>query len=317
MSRTLLVFGWYGKNNCGDELMKRALIELFTPRNIVLRFVDYIDGNALKGTSGIIFGGGSILHNDPHVSPGALNLLLARKYPVCYVGVGLGSEAEPSQVHQQLLRVAAFTVFRDRDMLDLVYSLTVPTATLSQPPTGVLWLTNVEVLPTHASPHWMHVAWERFKDESAQCIDQLVDDHGLHIDFGLMCRNDRQDDAWPAHELTGRTLRRPPKQLLHRLSDLEGAVALMRRHRVVVTQRYHGIVLSEIAGVPYVSVAHHDKLNDAMPHRGTYLSYHGINKRQLVSAIECQALSSLSPYTVDRWVYDRLVERVVEMIGGS
>jgi len=313
MSLTFLVYGWFNKQNVGDELMKQALRVIFEPKSVDLRFVDHISTQQLVGVDAVVFGGGSILYDDPVIDAGVLAALLAREVPTFYVGVG--GETAVGRVHQQLLDVAELTFFRELDVPDLVYALEPDLSTLAHPPKGVLFVPNVEVVPTHAEPHWAHVAWEHFKNEVAQCLDQFID-RGVPVSFLLMCNGEQKQDAWPAAELMGRMLRRAPRLWTYAATDLS-ITRLMRHFECVVTQRYHGIILSELAGVPYVSIAHHDKLKLAQPHRGQHLAYHAMNKDMLTDALELARTTPIAPHRVPRKVYDDMVDQIISVVTGG
>lgn len=312
---TLLVYGWYGRSNSGDELMKHALEQLFEPRGVHLKFVDELKVNDVSGSSGVLFGGGSILWAAPHAQPGALRLLQSGSRPAFYVGVG--GETTHHPVHSQLMSGSSVVVFRDRDMPDLAYSLQPPTVDKSNPVRDeILFIPNIEVVPTYADPHWMHLSWARFKDEIAQTLDLIIDTYGIHPTFLLMCHNDRMDDAWPAYEIIASLKRRPPvPKLVRAPTDTITLFNLVNGYRTVVTQRYHGIILAEMLGVPYVSIDHHDKLKGATPTRGTHVPYHGIIKRTVVDAIVSAITQhTMSPFTVPRDTYSQIAENVVSAI---
>jgi len=310
MSLVFVVNGWYGRRNLGDELMKLALRTVFEPKGVELRFIDHIGVEQLVGVDAVIFGGGSILHADPDVSPEALAAMLARHVPTFYVGVG--GESGPSKVHQQLLAIAEPVFFRELDVPDLAYALDPDLSAPAHPPKGVLFVPNVEVVPTHADPHWAHVSWEHFKNETAQCLDRCIDS-GTPVSFLLMCNSEQKQDAWPAAELMGRMLRRGPRLWTYTATDLS-TTRLMRHFECVVTQRYHGIILSELAGVPYVSIDHHDKLKLAHPHRGGHLAYHGMRKDELTDAIELAHATPIEPHCVPRAVYDDMVDQIINVV---
>ena len=317
MSSHVLAYGWYGRGNLGDELMYRALISLFHPRGVHVHANDHLTVDKLKHAKGVVFGGGSILWNAPSAEKEALDLLLSGKVPVFYMGVGVETGIHPT--HQALMKVAKKVITRTPDrefdwMPDLVYSLDVAAA-LPAPAQreGLLIVPNVEVLPTHANPHWMHVAWERYKDEFAQLLDDYVD-KGIKPTFMLMCKNPNQDDLWAACELIARMRHRSTKfNFVKPEHELE-AIMMMRSHQVVITQRFHGIVLAEAAGVAYVSVDHHDKLKQASPHRGERVEYHGANKSTLHAAIERARTQALDPFQLDPGVYGSLADEVVKII---
>ena len=314
---TALVYGWYGRGNAGDELMKHAIAGMLRPRGFELSFVDKIgvpqllNYDKVEGyVDAVIFGGGSILDGDPNVTPEAMEVLLAGKVPVFYVGVGIETQVHPK--HQALMSVARLVAARERDIPDLAFSLPRPDHTPSHPPHGLLVIPNVETVPTWADPHWKHVAWERYKDEFAQALDHLIDG-GLEVSFLLMCSNLHMEDAWPASELMARMKRRGTKKHVFKAGGTE-VLVLLQRHAAIVTQRYHGIILAEMAGVPYVSIDHHDKLKHATPSRGLHLPYHGVRKDELIGTIEKSLDTTLSPHLVPRQVYDDLADKIVGIV---
>lgn len=316
----VLVYGWYGRGNSGDELMGRALRSMFEPKGIELCFVPQLTFADVMSSDAVIVGGGSILNAAPIADPEALDALLQGKRPVFYLGVGMETAIDPA--HVQLLKVSRFTSTRSTTwpnwvpnvypMPDLAYALGSAAPSDAPEHRSVLVVPNLEVVPRWTDPHWMHVAWERFKDELAQCMDELVEG-GATLGFLLMCQNRVMDDAWPAHELVARMKRRSTTFSMERAAD--DAAAVLRTiagHSLVITQRFHGIVLAQMAGVPCVAVGHHDKLRDVNPFDGTFVAYHGCNKAQLHEAI--RRCSVRRPITVSRELYDRVADAVVRVI---
>ena len=312
----MLVYGWYGRNNVGDELMKHALAGMMRPRGITLNFVDEIKQLLNPETGelvrGVIFGGGSILQDAPRVSAEALDVLLAGKVPVFYVGVGPETSFHP--VHRKLMAVAHVVAFRDLDIPDLAYSLQAETRPLVRSPQGILVLPNVETIPTWEDAHWMHVAWEHYRNELAQALDHFID-RGITVTFGLMCSAASKEDAWAAAEIISRMKRRGTKHEVTTLKNGMQSTLLMRCHKAIITQRYHGIVLAEMAGVPYVAVEHHDKLKNSKPHRGHFMSFHGMTKATMIDAVQGAMEAQLEPHQEPRQVYDDLVDRIINVIG--
>jgi hypothetical protein len=310
MDPRVLVYGWYGRGNLGDELMKLSLERLLHDHGLEPQFVDVIDDVALEGAAGTIFGGGSILADDPNVTLSAVKTLASGHVPVFYVGVG--GETDISPIHQVLINSSRVVAFRELDIPDLAYSLNVNVPTRTVPGTGVLVVPNVELVPTTADPHWKHVAWEHFKTEFSQVLDRCVQ-RKHPVSFMRVCMNPKQDDAWAACELMSRmTLRDSYPSYM--AADLVTACSLVQRSRVVITQRYHGIVLAEMAGVPYVSVNHHNKLSLAHPHRGPSVSYYGVQKDPLWDLIESAMAMQIEPHRPPRSVYDDIMARIVAVI---
>jgi hypothetical protein len=316
MAGPVLVYGWYGRGNAGDELMKLALSEMLVAHGLEPKFVDKIDDGVLEGAAGVVFGGGSILTDDPDVSHTAVETLAALRVPVFYVGVG--GETEISPIHQRLINASPVVAFRELDTPDLAYwfdalALDQHYGLPAHEPKGVLVIPNCEVLPTHVDPHWKHAGWEHFKNEFAQVLDRAVErKHPLA--FLSMCKNPHKDDAWCAAELMGRMSRRDNYHVYTCSKDPLWATRLMRHYRVVITQRYHGIILAEMAGVPYVSISHHNKLKLSHPHRGPDTSYYSVQKDPVWDCVEQALAMRIDPYHPPRAVYDDVIGRIAAVI---
>src|SRR5579871_4008019 len=106
MATPVLVYGWYGKGNAGDELMRLALEQMLRLHRLEPKFVDGINEFDVEASAGVIFGGGSILQDQPVWSPNAASMLLglgdwAPYRPVFYVGVG--GETEIGEHHEAMI----------------------------------------------------------------------------------------------------------------------------------------------------------------------------------------------------------------------
>ena len=62
----ILVYGWYHKNNIGDDLFVEAFNHLFP--NFDFTFTDVLHSHLIKEADAIFFGGGSFLYDPPYVS---------------------------------------------------------------------------------------------------------------------------------------------------------------------------------------------------------------------------------------------------------
>lgn len=294
MSNKIIAYGWYNHNNLGDDLMLVALQNLFKTKIIP---TDNIC--SIKDCKGIIFGGGSILQDKPNINDDILSKLIDKEIPIYYIGIGKETSVHP--VHQKLLEVAVIKKFRDVDIPDLVYSLNFSKNKYTN--NKILIIPNVQVVPTWDEAHWKHTAWEHFKNEFAQSLDAL----SVTFDFACFCHNDVMTDIWPISEICARRKRNTKNNiieyssLLKSLSNLDSSI--ISNYNCIITQRYHGIVLAEKLGVPYIAICHHDKLKKSKPHRGNFLSYHSIQKSQIISAIE--NTNKFEPYNPDILEYTK------------
>src|SRR5579885_1441199 len=317
MSAPVLVYGWYGRGNAGDELMKAALEQMLRVHKLEPKFVQGLVDDDVRNSCGVIFGGGSILQDVPDISPNAATMLTGDEnwrplVPTFYVGVGGETEIHPW--HQRLIDRSPVVAFRELDIPDLAYwfadDVEEECRAMARKPEGILVVPNVEVLPQHSDPHWMHASWEHFKNEFAQALDVMVEKKHK-LSFLAMCDAPRKNDTWACHELMGRMTRRSNYHIYKPIHSTPlWVVGLMQSHQLVITQRYHGIILAEMAGVPYVSISHHDKLKLTSPHRCPDVSYYGTVKDPLVTTMETAMSMRLDPYRPPRRVYDDVISRI-------
>lgn len=316
MTFTLIVHGWYGRGNLGDELIGVAIRELFKPYDVNVQFTQCINTKVLQNADGILFGGGGILGGPPVINNDAFELLLRDQIPIFYVGVGYETNTHPQ--HQQLLRIAKVIRYRECDMPDLVYSLKIPDDCVQQQThSGILLIPNIETVPTYQSEHWVHVAWERYKNELAQVLDYFVNKN-VKLSFMIMCKNLHMEDTWAASEIIARMKRGGwHKNFIHPSADDPNEICKqLSQFDVIVTQRYHGIILAEMTGVPYVAIDHHDKLKNVTPHSGQHVPYHGVVKSDLISHIE-NALNQqhIVPYRPLTNTYDSIIIHIIDWLG--
>jgi polysaccharide pyruvyl transferase WcaK-like protein len=289
----VLVYGWYHKGNIGDDLFIQAFKHLFPDLDFV--FTEVITSEKLRGIDVVFLGGGSFLHDSPVIAPTALKELESKK--IFYLGVGVEGHIHPK--HLDLMSKAKLIATRSLDQVaklkaignaiyvpDLVYSLQDKVRLSERTSKSVLIMPNVSVLPTCSNPHWKHASWTYFKSEFCQFLDVLVDD-GWTPSFFSMCHAQQLEDDWASNELIGHMVRRNNKFFLtDRPAKIEEVTQLISSYDLVITQRFHGIVLSEMTRTPYISIHHHDKLKFSQPGEGTFLSYYNGSKQSFIDAFD-------------------------------
>lgn len=282
----VLVIGYYHKSNLGDQLFIDAFKLLFPEIDFV--FTNHITQQCLTGIDAIFLGGGSFL-GEPLKTQVPLSDL--QKYPLFYIGVG--SETNLHTSHQALLPLAKLVAIRtnanyDRQLRlnpntivipDLVYAL--PNSFWRSPktPNSILFLPNINTVPDWKSPHYKHAAWDFFKNETAQALDVLLE-QGRKIDFFSMSSDPRQNDADVAAEILNRMTVR--KSAIIQETNLSKVLSLFASYQLIITQRYHGSVLADIAYVPSITIHHHDKLKITP---GEHLPFYGLTKNFLLEKV--------------------------------
>jgi polysaccharide pyruvyl transferase WcaK-like protein len=314
-TKRVLVHGWYHNQNLGDDLFVDAFSNLFP--HYQLTFVNFITASDLQNVDAVFIGGGSFLDQELAIES---NIVLdeLKKLPIFYIGVGV--EAEIHKTHFALLQLAKLVAIRSSHNLalikalnsntiiipDLVYSLPA-NLSLEKDDNSILIVPNFLVIPSWDEAHWKHAAWEYFKNEFAQTLDYFCS-LNYKISFLPFSTNGTFDDRAASYEIINRMTNRQRQFVLDLPASGIATINHISRYNVVVTQRYHGIILSEMAGVPYVSIYHHDKLKNCS---GSKLSYYGTNKSQMIEEInKAFEMKTLDILPIDRDIFRDLVEKV-------
>jgi exopolysaccharide biosynthesis predicted pyruvyltransferase EpsI len=198
---------------------------------------------------------------------------------------------------------------------DMVYYLKPYVQKSNVQPNSVLVLPNMAVVPQWQDPHWKHVSWEYFKSEFAQFLDSLVDQK-YNVKFLAMCQNNKINDNWAAIEVINKMKNRHSNYVLDTLGcDIKTITSCISGYEFIITQRFHGIVLSELVGRPYLSIYHHDKLKHSLAENGNSVSYYGISKMQMhenLLSVQRTNLSSILP--IEDNIFEALREKVINLI---
>jgi len=319
----VLVYGFYHQGNLGDDFFIEVFKFLFP--NYELIFTEIIDSDKLKDVDAVFFGGGSFLLDRPNITSDALKALKYKK--ILYIGVGVEAEIHP--IHVELMSRALLIATRSIDKVeclklinpnikyipDLVYSLQNKVILSQKTNHSVLIMPNMVVVPQRSNPHWQHAAWAYFKSEFTQFLDWLVENN-YHPHLFPMCRAAEIDDEWAASELIGHMEHRHQAHSNPILPvGFAAATALVSRYKIVVTQRFHGIVLSEMTRTPYLAIHHHDKLKLCQPNEGKFLSYYNSSKHSLIDAFnQALVMNYRDILPIKTSIFKELVDEVTNLL---
>jgi polysaccharide pyruvyl transferase WcaK-like protein len=311
---TILVYGFYGKSNLGDNLFMEAFQKLFPDFRFI--FTDNIKEIDLEYISTVFIGGGSFLNMQPNITSGALKLLLSKK--IFYIGVG--AETDIHSTHLQLISKAKLIAIRSQNINDLkkinpnticipdlVYALQDDIQLSNSICHSVLVLPNICVVPNCNDIYWKHAAWNHFKTEFAQFLDYLIEQQ-YSINLFPMCQNDLQHDSGAALEIINMMNYRSNEYLITDMkSEIKSITSFMSRYNRVITQRYHGAILSNMIGIPSLSIYHHDKLKN-----DNSISFYEISKDCLIKQFNSLNTSNILPLNQD--IFKPLQQTVINLI---
>jgi exopolysaccharide biosynthesis predicted pyruvyltransferase EpsI len=321
MKMEVLVLGYYNKSNLGDQLFILAFQKLFP--KLTFTFTDMITAGMVKsGRFGCFFiGGGSLLDGTPGIAKDAFPLLKNRI--IAYIGVGAETEIHP--LHEELLSIAKLIAIRNPDtsilsdrinnqniisIPDLVYSLT-PNLTPVERNSRLLFIPNFLVVPKHYDPYWKASAWQRAKFSIAEALDKLIEDKRISgVDCFSMSVSKSCNDANAMVEIAN--LMKYGWDVNYRQSSglLKEDARLVSLYASVITQRYHGIILAEMAQTPHAILSHHDKLAFHSPKHGETVDYYSVSKHRIIETFDSIITDSYPKLAINPNAYVDLIQRV-------
>jgi len=193
--KKLLVYGYYGKGNLGDNLIEESIRYFF--RDYELKFCNKIVVSDLLYCDGIIIGGGSILEGK--IEKKGVSLEMIKSKVIVYLGIGgetyihsdhielmkvskvIGLRAGYDHIKSELEKYNIKCIYK---MLDLVYLYFISCGKLISNNEGfnnegiknegsILVIPNISVVPKLGDGHWKYVAWDYYLSEFVQFLSEL------------------------------------------------------------------------------------------------------------------------------------------------
>lgn len=303
----------------GDDLFIEAFNKLFPEHQF--EFTDNITEKHLQDVSVIFFGGGSFLDGAPDITIKALEIIKTKK--ILYIGIGIETAIHP--VHMELLKIAKLVAIRSTN-LDTILSINPNTIFIpdliyflgydgksERKEKSVLILPNMSVIPYWSDQHWKHAAWSHFKTEFAQFLDYLIED-GYHIDMFPMSSNCKMNDEHAAVELINHMNNRNEYIIYNKYETHKQMTELFSKYNIVITQRYHGIILSELTRTPYIAIHHHNKLKTSYLSEGKFISYFEVSKQSLIDNFNDNYSKYLPSMPIERDTFRTLKQEVFKIL---
>jgi exopolysaccharide biosynthesis predicted pyruvyltransferase EpsI len=106
--------------------------------------------------------------------------------------------------------------------------------------------------------------------------------YGWQIDFLPFCINNSLNDANAAAELINGSATSTHKTIWHKPDTFQEAINILSSYEKVISQRFHGTILANIAEVPVLTLHHHDKLRSGE----NTLSYYNFSKAAFLESLK-------------------------------
>lgn len=326
-AKKVLVYGFYSKSNIGDQLFVEAFKHLFP--NYHFTFSDNITEELIANKDAIFFGGGSFLDGEPHIPQTLVHEL--KKLKIFYLGIGAETSIHPW--HKYLLKNASLIAARslesydrlkelnDKTMFcpDLVYCLSDQVAKRKKTEKSILFLPNSHTISKWNSMAWKHTAWEFFKSECAQAFEDLTG-AGYKIDVLPMCENSHHRDSYNAIEIAAKMNNGDLKFLPFQEHSFSELSKLVSGYEIIISQRYHGLILADMVGSSSVNLHHHDKLKHFSGPLNKNVNFYQCSKDSLLNAVDCARfkadlqLSDNDSTVINSNIFKSLQEQVKQII---
>jgi hypothetical protein len=147
-----------------------------------------------------------------------------------------------------------------------------------------------------------------------QFLDWLVENN-YHPSLFSMCKDRKADDSWAGAELISAMNKRSQACIsLAQPKNFSELSKLVSAHSLLITQRFHGIILAEMTQTPYLAIHHHDKLLPSNATEGTFLSYYNCSKHLLIEAFEKTRVMHFKLPPIPPTTFESFKEEVISLI---
>lgn len=320
-----LVYCFSFKKNLGDNFFLEAYQELFPELNFT--FSDKITEDSFNSHDIIFLGGGSFLDGQPNIPKDLLDKL--PKKPLIYIGVGAETDIHPW--HKFLIKKSKLVCIRSHNHLnkieelnkntivipDLVYSLYKKIKLKNRIKKSILFIPNAHTISKWNDLAWKQSSWENFKSEFSQVCEELCS-QGFKIDVLPMCHNNHHKDNFAAVEIynkmnIGNLNILPFKE--HNLTELS---ELFSSYELIISQRYHGLVVADMTKTPCINIHHHDKLKEFSSPLTKSIEYYGVSKTSILAGIDdilfMKTFDNECPISIKSDVFGAVKDRVKKII---
>ncbi|MFA9429636.1 polysaccharide pyruvyl transferase family protein [Egicoccus sp. AB-alg2] len=321
----VLVAGWIGSTNLGDELVFLGLRQLLAPYGVRIGAIS-IDPAATRDVHGVgavghldvptllravaeadalVFGGGGLLQDDSsalnlpyHLS--RVGLARLRRTPFAAVGLGVGglSTGLGRGLVGAVMQNAVGIAVRDRDSRRLLDEVGVPGAVVSadlafavEPPAvtaGARDRLAVCLRPWSTEHSRLPAAaqGDRTSPEHLDALAAALDEVAHRTGLAVEFVALQADRDDEVHARVAERMRTPSTRVTPSLAELLPTIA---RSRAVVAMRYHGGVAATLAGVPSVLIGYAPKveaLADELESGGYALGWDPDDLRRVPDGLE-------------------------------
>jgi polysaccharide pyruvyl transferase WcaK-like protein len=265
----ILVLGWYGHNNIGDEAYKLTFPILFPDDNIIFR--DKIKQEDLSGIDLIILGGGDV------VSPYFINQI--KNIPIrkiaCSVTVRPGSDFENINVFDKVFVRDIQSFEMASNYLDFKKLFYVPDLAFALEPNRFFGKRLIEayLYDENVKPKSYNVvmvinsylnskerkgfnAFHKLAQDLSEAIDNRQDTNFIFLPFGTQ---HPADDRVANSIVSSYCSNNNNHCVIYDRLSVNSTLDIISAADVVVSARLHSTIFSILSTTPLIDITHHDK----------------------------------------------------------
>jgi polysaccharide pyruvyl transferase WcaK-like protein len=141
--------------------------------------------------------------------------------------------------------------------------------------------------PSRQSARWQVAAWDRFEMELATALDETYADWTIEFFPMLLAKNGPSDDYAAARIVSQMSNRWRVRDNIWRPTESK-LIESIQRADLVITQRFHGVVLASILSTPFVGISAHDKMRSFFTDSSlnNYCDYYSFTRESLAQATD-------------------------------
>lgn len=289
----VLVLGWYGHGNLGDESFRASFKGLWPQCDF--DFMDHVPED-LSTYKACMVGGGSFLDQTMH-GIDRINI------PTAFVGVGVGGHV--SEGFNRLLCTSKAIILRDDfsahklpGVLDQSKIKVVSDLFYSRNPDSVpkwrgtsktvsVFLSEHLAPKSNTSPDWKDVGWHKFVKDMSLILDDLCH-RGFEINFIPFSITKHHDDRLAAAAVVSRMVYgHRCNWYFNEFSEAE-VLEIIASSRLVISTRLHGMIFASSVGCPFIAVCGHDKAHAIAKSNGWNhaVSMYGMDYQKVIESVD-------------------------------
>jgi hypothetical protein len=268
----ILFYGWYGKNNLGDDLFEYSFRQLYSCLKI--DFTSELKDLKTRKYRLLIVGGGNVISDNLGVILNEID----RPYEVWSVSFCEKDINSIKKARRILVRdTMTLDISKNHEIKDkVVYAPDIVFLNYDRilPPKNrgdlISILPNIYFVPSYKDPITKWIEYLRFTCETARFIEESEE----KFEFVSMQKDGNLDDHVMSYAICGSTIKKRPK-----ISNNDWKTFDLINYKAIISTKYHGAILAIMTNTPLVCINAHSKMSGIIKDMNlTEINYYEFSK---------------------------------------